>query len=162
MVVYSDWCSRAVRFGSRALGRPVCSCLCACARTHPPIERPAVRPGPDSPAAQRPSDSVERCRRGHPLSGYSRRRLPGAIMLLARSFPTPIDTIVFERRPHTRSAHWYGWLGRPSSSLGGTLQHRSIDSHCPPGRPTHQRSSLGWVAGLRCTHNYGSIRDQPG
>ena len=90
-------------------------------RTHtPPIERPAVRPGPDSPAAQRPSDGVERRRRGFTLSGYSRGRLPTAIaMRLARSFPTPIDTIGSERRPYTRSAHWYGWLGRPSSSLGG-------------------------------------------
>jgi hypothetical protein len=36
------------------------------------------------------------------------------------------------------------------------------DSHCPPERPPHQSSSLGWVAGPRRTPNYGFARDQPG
>jgi hypothetical protein len=42
------------------------------------------------------------------------------------------------------------------------MRHRLIDSHCPPGRPPYQRSSLGWVAGLRRTPDYGHARDHPG
>ena len=64
-------------------------------------------------------------------------------------------------RTRGRPTGTVGW-GRPGSTPGGIMQHRLTDSHCPPERPPDQSSSLGWVAGLRRTHNYGFIRDQPG
>ena len=112
----------SVRLRAAHLGRPVCSCLCAYARTHPPIERPAVRPGPDSPAAYRPSDGVERCRRGHPSRATADADcLERSCDSLVR-FPPRCLTPSFASAGRTRGrpTGTAGW-GRPSSNLGGTV-----------------------------------------
>ena len=152
-------------FESRAaaLGRPTCSCLCAYARTHPPSSgRPSVlvpTPQPRSAQATASKDVVVDLT----LSSHSRGRcLKRSCCSCVRLFPRCLTpSFASAGRTRGRPTGTAGW-GRPSSNLGGTLQHRQTDSHCPPGRPPYQSSSLGWVAGLRRTHNYGFIRDRPG
>jgi hypothetical protein len=154
--------THSVRVRAAHLGRP--GGVSARTLAHPPSsDRPSVlvpTPRPrsvqataskgvvvDSPSRVTVDAGCQQRSRCDSLVRFAPRRLTPSFSSAGRTRGRPTGTA--------------GW-GRPSSNLGGTLQHRLADSHCPPERPPYQSSSLGRVAGLRRTHNYGSIRDQPG
>jgi hypothetical protein len=122
MVVYSDWCSRAVRFGSRALGR---SGARVSARTlaHRPLSgRPSVLvPTP------RPRSVQATASKGVVVGIPSRATAEAGCLKrsrcdsLVRSPPRLTSSFSSAGRTRGRPTGTAGW-GRPGSTSGGTAR----------------------------------------